>query len=46
MGFGLPAAIAAKLVRPEKQVLALIGDGGFVTPYKETVKAAPYHPPS
>jgi acetolactate synthase I/II/III large subunit len=29
MGFGVPAAIAAKLVRPEAPVLALVGDGGF-----------------
>jgi acetolactate synthase I/II/III large subunit len=27
MGFGLPAAIAAKLARPERPVVALIGDG-------------------
>lgn len=29
MGFGLPAAIGAKLARPEKEVIAFIGDGGF-----------------
>lgn len=29
MGFGLPAAIGAKIARPEKQVIAVIGDGGF-----------------
>ncbi len=29
MGFGLPAAIAAKLARPERAVIALIGDGCF-----------------
>jgi pyruvate oxidase len=29
MGFGLPAAISAKLNYPEKQVVALVGDGGF-----------------
>lgn len=29
MGFGLPAAFGAKLARPEKTVLAIIGDGGF-----------------
>lgn len=29
MGFGLPAAIGAKIGRPEKQVVAFIGDGGF-----------------
>jgi acetolactate synthase I/II/III large subunit len=29
MGFGLPAAIAAKLTRPDRPVIALVGDGGF-----------------
>jgi acetolactate synthase-1/2/3 large subunit len=29
MGFGLPAAIAAKLARPERPVVALVGDGCF-----------------
>jgi len=29
MGFGLPAAIGAKMARPEKEVVAIIGDGGF-----------------
>jgi acetolactate synthase-1/2/3 large subunit len=29
MGFGLPAAIGAKLGRPEKPVITFLGDGGF-----------------
>jgi acetolactate synthase-1/2/3 large subunit len=29
MGYGLPAAIAAGMLRPERVVLALIGDGGL-----------------
>ena len=29
MGFALPAAIGAKLGAPERQVIAVIGDGGF-----------------
>jgi acetolactate synthase-1/2/3 large subunit len=29
MGFGIPAAIAAKLARPERPVVALVGDGCF-----------------
>lgn len=29
MGFGLPAAIAAKLACPDKQVVCVTGDGGF-----------------
>ncbi len=30
MGAGLPVAIAAKLVHPERQVIAVCGDGGFM----------------
>ena len=30
MGFGIPAAIAAKLVQPERPVVACVGDGGFL----------------
>jgi acetolactate synthase-1/2/3 large subunit len=30
MGYGLPAAIAAKLARPESPVVSFIGDGGFL----------------
>jgi acetolactate synthase-1/2/3 large subunit len=29
MGFGLPAAIGAKLAAPEREVVAVIGDGGL-----------------
>jgi acetolactate synthase-1/2/3 large subunit len=29
MGFGLPAAIGAKFGRPEEEVWAVVGDGGF-----------------
>ena len=29
MGFGLPAAIGAKIGKPERKVVAFIGDGGF-----------------
>jgi acetolactate synthase I/II/III large subunit len=29
MGFSLPAAIGAKLVRPERPVVCILGDGGF-----------------
>ena len=29
MGFGLPAAIGAKLAAPERPVVAVLGDGGF-----------------
>jgi acetolactate synthase-1/2/3 large subunit len=29
MGFGIPAALAAKLVHPDRPVAAVVGDGGF-----------------
>lgn len=29
MGYGLPAALGAKLARPERPVIAVLGDGGF-----------------
>src|SRR5699024_4854826 len=29
MGFGLPTAIGAKLGAPEREVVAVVGDGGF-----------------
>jgi acetolactate synthase-1/2/3 large subunit len=29
MGFGLPAAIGAKVAKPEREVWAIVGDGGF-----------------
>jgi acetolactate synthase-1/2/3 large subunit len=40
MGFALPAAIAAKLARPERSVAALLGDGGFSMSAPELVTAA------
>jgi len=30
MGYGVPAAIAAKLAAPERRVVAVVGDGGFL----------------
>ena len=30
MGFGVPAAVGAKFARPEKLVMAIVGDGGFM----------------
>jgi acetolactate synthase-1/2/3 large subunit len=35
MGFSLPAAIAAKINFPEKQVVAVVGDGGFLMSYMD-----------
>lgn len=40
MGFGLPAAIAAKLTCPERRVMALIGDAGFAMSLGELGVAA------
>ena len=30
MGFGVPAAVGAKVARPERTVIAIVGDGGFM----------------
>jgi len=35
MGFALPAAIAAKINFPERQVVAVTGDGGFLMSYMD-----------
>ena len=35
MGFALPAAIAAKLVNPDRKVVAVCGDGGFLMNVQE-----------
>ena len=35
MGFALPAAVAAKLVHPERRVVAVSGDGGFLMNVQE-----------
>jgi acetolactate synthase-1/2/3 large subunit len=35
MGFAFPGAIAAKLVHPEKNVVAVVGDGGFMMNVQE-----------
>ncbi len=40
LGFALPAAIGAKLARPDRQVLALAGDGGFMFTMQELATAA------
>jgi acetolactate synthase-1/2/3 large subunit len=40
MGFGLPAAIGAKLARPEAEVWAVVGDGGFQMTQAELATAA------
>ena len=40
MGFGWPAAIGAKLGRPESEVWAVVGDGGFQMTMAELATAA------
>ncbi len=40
MGFGLPAAIGAKMARPEAEVWAVVGDGGFQMTQSELSTAA------
>ena len=40
MGFGLPAAIAAKLCRPDTPVCCVLGDGGFLMTVGELATAA------
>ena len=40
MGFGLPAAIGAKFARPEAEVWAIVGDGGFQMTMPELTTAA------
>ncbi|MFT4075731.1 MAG: thiamine pyrophosphate-binding protein [Asticcacaulis sp.] len=42
MGYGFPAAIAAQLVHPEKQVVAFAGDGCFLM-YPQELSAAVQH---
>jgi acetolactate synthase-1/2/3 large subunit len=40
MGYCVPATIAAKLTRPEKQVVGIVGDGAFLMTGLESVTAA------
>ncbi|MBV9805714.1 MAG: acetolactate synthase large subunit [Solirubrobacterales bacterium] len=43
MGFALPTAIGAKLVYPERKVVAVSGDGGFLMNAQELETAARLH---
>jgi acetolactate synthase-1/2/3 large subunit len=45
MGYGLPAAVAAKLVRPESVVVCFTGDGDFVMSSPELATAVQYELP-
>ena len=42
MGFGFPAAIAAKLIHPERTVVAVAGDGSFLMAAQELATAVQY----
>lgn len=42
MGYGVPAAVAAKLVHPEKTVVAVAGDGCFMMNGQELATAMQY----
>jgi thiamine pyrophosphate-dependent acetolactate synthase large subunit-like protein len=45
MGFGLPGALAAKLVYPDKQVVCITGDGGFSMVMGDFLTAVKYSLP-
>jgi acetolactate synthase-1/2/3 large subunit len=42
MGYGYPAAVAAKLAQPERSVIAVCGDGDFLMNGQEIATAAQY----
>jgi acetolactate synthase-1/2/3 large subunit len=42
MGYGVPAAVAAKLVHPDRTVIAFSGDGDFLMTGQELATAAQY----
>ncbi len=43
MGFGLPAAIGAKVAMPEKKVVLVVGDGGFQMTFQELMMIRQYN---
>jgi len=45
MGFALPAAIAAQLIYPDKQVICIAGDGGFAMLMADFMTAVKYELP-
>jgi acetolactate synthase-1/2/3 large subunit len=45
MGYALPAAMAAKLTAPERDCVAVCGDGGFAMTMNALFTAAQYHIP-
>ena len=45
MGYGVPSAVAAKIVHPERHVLCFCGDGGFLMTGQELATAVQYDLP-
>ncbi len=45
MGFSLPAALGVKLAHPERQVIAVVGDGDFMMTMQELATAVQYNIP-
>ena len=45
MGFGFPAAVGAKIARPEKEVFAIEGDGSFIMNIQDIATAVQYRIP-
>jgi acetolactate synthase I/II/III large subunit len=45
MGYGVPAAVAAKLVHPERDVVCIAGDGDFLMSVQELATALQYEAP-
>ena len=45
MGYGFPAAVGAKIARPEKEVFAIEGDGSFIMNVQDIATAVQYRIP-
>ena len=45
MGYGVPVAIAAKILRPERTVVCFAGDGDFLMSGQELATAVQYNAP-
>lgn len=45
LGFDIPAAVGAKVAQPDKKVVAVMGDGGFMFMVEELVMAAQFDLP-
>jgi acetolactate synthase I/II/III large subunit len=45
LGYAVPAAIGAKIARPDRPVIAVVGDGGFMCSVNELATAVKYRLP-